>query len=259
MEAMRLNTGRMPVGFMLVIALLLAFGGAQAQNNQGEAEEWAASGEIRYDVLRGDGGLKLGEAEHRWQHEAGRYQMQTRLETTGLTAMLYDFSYVQHSEGRVVAGGLQPNSFRVEQRGREPEIARFDWDAGKVVIERRGRVREEVIAAGDQDVLSVWHLPGVMAGRALPESLSLVSNRRVSEATLSVDGKASIRLPAGTFDARKVTLRARSGRLTIEVWLADGHRHAPVRILMTDDKGEVLDLRAVEIAIAPGGDRTPKE
>lgn len=241
------------IGTMLLVVTSLIAQGAIAQAVPSDTVgAWATSGMIRYDVLRGDGGLKLGEAEHRWQQSGGRYEMQTTLETTGLAAVLYDFSYVQHSEGRIVEGRLRPELFRVVQRGRDPETARIDWDASKVVIERKGRVKEESVSEGDQDVLSVWHVLATSAGRALPASLSLVSNRRVSGASLSVIGQEMITLPAGTMEAQRVKLQARSGRLTIELWLAERHRLAPVRILMTDDKGEVLDMRAVDIAVGAG-------
>lgn len=210
---------------------------------------WPSSGRVTYEVLRGEGGLKLGEARHRWQHDGERYTMSTEVETTGLAGMLYSFRYVQHSEGRVGEGGLQPERFRVEQAGKAPETAHFDWAAGKVVIERRGRRSEFPIAANDQDVLSVWHLAGRLNGRALPAELTLVTNRVAAPASLEVLGRERLTVPSGEVEALRLRVRARSGKLTIELWLSERHHFVPVRILMTDDKGEVLDQRAIGIAL----------
>ncbi|MGL1834576.1 DUF3108 domain-containing protein [Rhodocyclaceae bacterium SMB388] len=215
----------------------------------GQSIAWPESGQIRYDVLHGDGGIKLGEAEHRWQHDGRRYQMQTELETTGLAGMLYSFRYIQHSEGVVEDGMLRPELFRVVQQGREPEVARLDWSALEATIERRGRVRTYPIAANDQDVLSVWHLFGLLQERVIPQHLSVVTNRRVSPVAITALGAERVRLPVGELATQRVRVAALSGKLTIELWLSEAHGRMPVRILMTDDKGEVLDQRAVSIVL----------
>jgi len=206
---------------------------------------WPEAGRIVFEVLRGENGVKLGEARHVWKHDGVRYTMETVVETTGLAGMLYDFSYVQHSEGLVRADGLRPVRFGVEQRGKAPEAASFDWKAGRVTIERRGRTRGYPIGELDQDVLSVWHLIGVRHGRQPSGELTLVTGRTAAPATFEVIGHETVRIPLGSVDALKVRVRARSGKLVMDMWLSTAHDLAPVRVLMTDHKGEVLDQRAV--------------
>lgn len=211
--------------------------------------DWAPTGEIHYDVMRGENGLKLGEALHRWKHDGERYHMQTEVETTGLAGLLYSFRYVQTSEGSIVNGGLQPKRFRVEQSGRDIEQASFDWADKEVLIERsRGRSATHALEVGDQDVLSVWHLVALEGVDALRGELSLVTNRRVSEADVTVVGRESLRLPMGEVAAVRVTARARSGALKIDMWLSEQHDLLPVRILMEDDNGEVLDQQATRLS-----------
>lgn len=238
----------------LFSVVVLVFGPFGASGNASAAAPgkplgWPESGQIRYDVLHGDGGIKLGEAEHRWQHDGRRYQMQTELATTGLAGMLYSFRYVQHSEGLVQDGMLRPELFRVMQQGREPEVAKLDWSALEATIERRGRVRTYPIAPNDQDVLSVWHLFGLLQDHAIPQQLSVVTNRRVSPVAITLLGAERVRLPVGELATQRVRVAALSGKLTIELWLSEVHGRVPVRILMTDDKGEVLDQRAVSIVL----------
>jgi len=206
---------------------------------------WPTSGRIVFEVLRGENGVKLGEARHVWKHDGVRYTMETAVETTGLAGMLYDFNYVQHSEGLVRADGLQPIRFGVEQGGRAPEAASFDWKAGRVTIERRGRTREYPIRPMDQDALSVWHLIGVRNGRQPSVELTLVTGRAAAPATFEVIGHEAVRIPLGSIDALKVRVRARSGKLVMDMWLSQAHDLLPVRVLMTDHKGEVLDQRAI--------------
>lgn len=208
---------------------------------------WPASGRIVFEVLRGENGVKLGEARHVWKHDGVRYTMETVVETTGLAGMLYDFRYVQHSEGLVLAEGLRPVRFGVEQRGRAPETATFDWKAGRVTIERRGKTRAYPVRQTDQDALSVWHLLGARNGRQPPDEITLVTNRTAAPATFEVIGHETVRIPLGSVDALKVRVRARSGKLVMDMWLSKAHDLAPVRVLMTDHKGEVLDQRAVSL------------
>lgn len=210
---------------------------------------WAPSGRIHFEVLRGDGGLKLGEAEHTWQHDGRDYKMSLVLETTGLAAMLYNFRYEQLSRGRVADGRLEPALFSVDQQGKELESASFNWSAGEVVLDRRGRNRAHAVKPGDQDVLSVWHYFALLGDDAPPDALGVVTNRAATETAIAVGADERISTPFGEFQTKRVTLRARSGRLTIELWLSPAHGMLPLRVLMTDDKGEVLDQRALAIDI----------
>lgn len=209
----------------------------------GDAGVRAASGVLDYQVMRGEDGLRLGEAKHVWQYDGGRYSMELQLETTGLAGLLYNFQYTQRSEGQIGPQGLVPERFTVDQKGRAQEWAAFDWSTGKVVINRRGRQVEDSIAPGDQDVLSVWHMFAGRDAAPLPDEIDLVNNRRVSPATLQALGRESVELPVGRIDAERYRLQARSGKLTIDLWVSDAYRELPARILMKDDKGQVLDLQ----------------
>ena len=240
---------------MLTCLALLLFGvvavaaGASAPSPDG-VSRWASSGRVVFDVLRGEGGMKLGKAEHRWEHDGTRYSMETRVEATGIAGVLLDdFRYTQRSRGQIVDGYLQPARFEVDQAGRAPEFASFDWAAAKVAITRKGKSAQYALGVHDQDVLSVWHLAALLGGRGLPGDMVLVTTRRAEPASLQVLGTERITLPIGQVDAIKVRAQALSGKLTIDLWLSQAHRLAPVRIVMTDKKGSVLDQQAVSIEL----------
>jgi len=219
------------------------------------AQAWPREGRITYRVLHGRNGLQLGEARHQWSHDAQRYRMETVVETTGVAAMLYRFHYTQRSEGRLLARGLQPERFAVERAGRAPEVAEFDWGAGRVDIRRKGKVRTAVLAPGDQDVLSLWHQIGVAGGGPQADELTVVSNKVAAPSMIEVVGRETLRLPIGTVDTVRLKARAKDGSLELDIWLAAQRHLLPVRIVMTDDKGEVLDQQAQTIELGtPAGD-----
>lgn len=208
---------------------------------------WPASGRIVFEVLRGEDGVKLGESEHRWRQDGKTYEMSTLVQTTGLAGLLYDFRYVQRSTGAIEGDRLVPSRFSVMQQDRPEDVARFDWSAGEVEITRRERLRNYPLAPGDQDVLSVWHLFAALNGQAPPDALQLVTSRGAYPADIQIVGSETVRLALGELPVRHVRLVARSGRLAIDVWLSDAHGSLPVRVLMRDDRGQVLDQRAIRI------------
>lgn len=233
-------------GIVLWVALMLSGTAALADG----AANWASSGRVIFDVLRGEGGMKLGTADHYWQHDGVRYSMETNVEATGIAGMLLDdFRYTQRSRGKIVDGYLQPERFEVDQAGRALEFARFDWASRKVAITRKGKVAHYPLGMHDQDVLSVWHLAALLGRHDLPSKIVLVTNRRAEPVQLQVLGAEHITLPFGAVDAVKVRVRASSGKLTLDLWLSKAHRLAPVRIVMTDRKGRVLDQQAVSIEL----------
>lgn len=248
----------MLVLFVLVTVILVGArqSDAQASPSSGHgasAAGWPASGRVVFDVLKGADGPRLGSSEHRWSHDGERYTMQTQVRTTGLADLLLNFDYVQSSAGRIAEGGLRPERFRIEQSGRKPEQADFDWTRGMVAIERKGRIGHYALGKQDQDLLSLWHLVAVAGERGLPGELSLVTGRKPVAVRASIQGRESVRVPAGSLETVRVRLQAREGKLTLDLWLSTAHRMVPVRILMTDEKGQALDQQAVTIDLQAAG------
>lgn len=219
---------------------------------------WPREGEIVFDVLYGKLAFKLGSATHRWSHDGHRYRMESIAKAAGLLASVDALSYTQRSRGELVAEGLRPQAFEVERGGRRREWSEFDWQKGEVALVRDGEAREAALAAGDQDVLSLWHQIGLatpLAGG--PVRLTVVTGKSAAPTRIVDLGEESIEVPAGRFAARHLRAAAEDGSLTLDVWLAKDRRGLPVRIRMKDRKGEVLDQQARAISLAaasaPGG------
>lgn len=209
---------------------------------------WPRKGRIVYDVFRGEENFLVGQAEHSWEQDGRRYRMQAVVETVGLAAMMRDFHYVQRSEGRVTAGGLAPEQFRVEQDGKRAEWSDFDWAGGEAVVHRaKGPERRAPIKAGDQDVLSIWHQLALMGEPSPHLHLTLVSNKAATPAELEALGVDVLNLPMGYVVAHHLRARALDGSLSIDIWLAEKFGYLPVRVLFKDRQGETFDQRAREV------------
>ncbi|QDF98529.1 hypothetical protein CJ010_19295 [Azoarcus sp. DD4] len=216
------------------------------------SEGWPTHGGIVFRVAMGEGAFVVGEAVHEWSHDDSRYTMQVTLQTTGLAGLVRGFHYVQRSEGELGPQGLKPQRFQVEQRGKAPESAEFDWAAGRVSIRRGERERRAAdIRPGDQDVLSLWHQIGIVGLSGLPTTLTVASNKDAKVALLERVGEETLRLPIGRLETLRLRAQAEDGKLTIDIWLARNYGMLPVRIRMVDDKGEVLDQQAIRLRLAP--------
>lgn len=245
---------RLPIHvFALFFVLFFAVLAAQSLALAAATEKWPASGRIIYRVYYGDDGLLLGRTTHQWKHAAGRYRMQSLVETTGMAALIKDFRYQQRSEGTVSERGLRPERYSVEQKGKPKQAARFDWKRGKVLIDRGDSHREAKIGKGDQDVLSLWHQLARVPLKAVPRTLTVVTNKAAAVSVVRDMGVETLNLPMGETAARHVAVHSDDGNVKVDLWLAEGNKNLPVRIRIEDSKGEILDQQAERIELGVTG------
>jgi len=210
---------------------------------------WPDRGTIVFDVHYGADGLRLGKTVHTWSHDTGRYQMRSVVETAGLARLIKDFRLEQRSEGRVGPKGLTPDRFTADQKGKPFQSARFDWKAGRVFIDRGDSKREADIAGGDQDVLSIMHQLGRIDLDGIDQKLTLVNNKAASRSIIEDLGVETLDLPIGRVRVRHLGVKSTNNEISLDLWLAIDQHMLPVRVLLTDRKGEVLDQQAERVTL----------
>ncbi len=224
------------------------------------ADSWPARGGIVFRVFLGKSRFQVGESDHQWSHDGARYRMEVKVQTTGVAALIRGLRYLQRSEGEIGPQGLKPLHFAAEQEGKPPESAEFDWTGSRVSIRRDGQERRSAaLGAGDQDVLSIWHQIGIIGAAGLPRTLTVASGKAAKTARLEAVGEESLRLPIGQLDTLRIQARAEDGSLTIDIWLARRYGMLPVRIRMSDGKGEELDQQAIRLHLLPITGNGPQE
>lgn len=234
-------------------ALMIVLGGMFPGTARADdfSSTWPEKGAVDYRVSYGQGGLVIGQGRYSWTHDRQKYLMRLALETTGMAAMLYKLDYVQLSQGTIEKYGLRPLRFEVNQQGRAPEKALFDWngESGARVSIRRGdqERRNFELASGDQDILSIWRQ--VAQASDLPGGLLVVANKNARRARIESLEDAVLTVPAGRFATRHFSARSEDGHLKIDLWLAAAHHNVPVRIILGDDKSETLVFEAAAIRV----------
>jgi hypothetical protein len=203
-----------------------------------------ATGTIRFAIYKESLGLQIGRAEHRWEFsEDGRYRLIGITETSGLVSLFKPIRIETESSGRLVAGGLQPETYRSLKNGRDAnENADFDWSTAEVRLSRDGSVRP--IAPGTQDILSLNYQLAYLGDLAGGSVFGVVTGKKYERYQVDSLGEEEIETPAGRF--RTLHLRAMTDNVT-EVWIALDHDRLPVKIRFTDKKGDSFEQVATEL------------
>lgn len=196
-------------------------------------------GRVRYTITRGEGGFVVGQSVHTWEQDGFAYKLQNVTETTGLAAIFKPARVLMSSRGEVTADGLRPLEFRHERVG-GLDTAAFDWVRRTVAYAGR----EDAVAPGAQDMLSMYYQLVLLAPKGGPVELPIATGRKLENYRFEVVGEETVVLPAG--ERRATRLKTRSGGDTIELWIAAGMRGLPLKIRFTDRKGEVFDQVADE-------------
>ncbi len=201
--------------------------------------QWPPSGRLSYAVTAMRGGAAYeATGVLNWQADGDRYELR-------LVWRAFIFSREQSSTGRMAADGLHPERFA--ERTRSERAAHFDESAGRVRFS--ANTPDAPLRPGTQDRLSLFLQ---LAGRfnATPQAfapgtqirLPVAGTREVEEWTLTVEGRETLELPAGTTHTVKLQrLPRREFDQKVEIWLEPARGHLPVRIRLTDPNGDVAD------------------
>lgn len=203
-----------------------------------------ASGAIRFAIYQESLGIQVGRAEHSWEFtDDGHYHLTNVTETSGLVALFKPVRVKAESRGMLVAGGLQPDSYRSWKNDQDNrDGADFDWANAQVHLARNDSLQP--IMPGAQDLLSLTYQLAYLHKPETGSSIELVTARKVERYALDALGEEEIDIPAGHF--RTLHLRAQA-ETTTEIWIALDLHRLPVKIRYTDRKGDSFLQVATEI------------
>ncbi|RZS35273.1 DUF3108 domain-containing protein [Corticibacter populi] len=225
---------------LLIGAALLP---APAQTVPAEAIAPPPSADMAFEVEGRISGMGYSaRAQLRWQQDGEHYEafQAIRLPLVGTRS--------QRSSGTLRPHFLQP--LRFEDSARKRRSLRFDPASGSVIADEA--TQSASVPEGAQDRLSVFfQLAATVAGqpqryvepgRQIP--IWTVANNKQEAWVFEVVEHAPITLPAGTMDAVRLQRMPRKpGDQQADIWLAPQTGYLPVRIHLSEDDGDVVDLR----------------
>ncbi len=205
--------------------------------------------DIQYEIFQGAGGLRVGQASHRWQRDGMKYAISQTSEASGLVSLFYSGRHAQHSQGEITPTGLQPASYRVERgRATKTDSAEFDW-ANQSLSFNSGQ-RAVSLPSGAQDLLSLLYQLALFPPEAgTPTFLHVTNGRKLGRYGYEMTGEETLALPVGLMKTLHIARLRQEGEENTEIWLATEYHYLPVKIRHTDKQGGVVEQMAAVIKI----------
>lgn len=214
------------------------------------AQHLPPPGSWHYQVHGQAKGLSYqAESQLHWQHDGQHYRAHMALRALWLQRQ-------QTSTGALTPAGLQPEHF-IDQARKTRET----WFDPQQHTLRAGNGTPQPAPLGVQDRLSVFFQLATQLNRAAATQAPTRSTWPVPVAGgadsetwhFQAQGHEPLTLPAGTYDAIKLTRQPRhASDQTVEVWLAPALHHIPVRLRIRQGNGDVVDQQLSGAGAAPG-------
>ncbi len=194
--------------------------------------DYAVTGRIKGIAYNAEGRLD-------WTLGDGRYSARMEMKVFLLG------SRVQTSTGRVGPAGLSPERFA--DRSRSEKAAHFDAEQNRIRFSNNAP--DAVLQPGAQDRLSLFlQIAGLLQARPQAYASGQTIEMQVAGTgdadiwRFEVGDEVTLSLPAGEVRARLVKrLPRKEFDSTVEIWLAPGLQHLPVRLRVTQANGDVAD------------------
>lgn len=176
-----------------------------------------------------------------FRQQGGRYQIESVTEGIGVYGLFG--KRVLSSEGEVTADGLRPLHFEQKQgdSDRKTIKADFDWAAGTLTMQSKGKSKSEPLQAGTQDVLSFAYQFMFRPPQGDEVALPVTTGRRLKVYRYRIDGRdVPVDSTAGSFKTLHLVNADAEGD-DKEFWLGTQSHHIPVRISIKDENGMVIE------------------
>jgi len=204
---------------------------------------------LTYQAIRNDKPFAI--VTETYRQSGDQYKIESVTEGMGVYALFG--KRILKSEGLVTAEGLQSAHFESHQVDNPKKLilADFDWAKLQLTMKSKGNEVTEPLPKGTQDLVSYpyqWmHIPPLADDLILP----VTTGKKIKTYHYHLINKDDVmETPAGQF---KVVELTNSGKVEPaderRFWLAVDHYYLPVRILMQDDKGAVIEQILTSIVV----------
>lgn len=204
--------------------------------------------ELRYTLFKGEDGLNVGNVVQVWQSDGQHYTLTSSAEASGLFTLFMSGKHEQVSRGKIVAGGLQPDSYSLQRGSVEKrDEARFDWAAQTLHMSSRGQRSTAPLVPGTLDLLSfTWQF-----AFSLPETgevpVVLTNGRKLSHYRYTLLAEEVLDTPLGKLKTVHLAKLRQTDEEGTEIWLGMDYHYLPVKIRQIDKKGDTAEQVITEI------------
>jgi hypothetical protein len=198
--------------------------------------------EISYDIARN--GTAVAEVAQRLDHDGKTYTLTESWKGKGILSLRG--SAKRSSRGVVTPRGLRPLEYTDERTGRDTARATFDWTGSTLTQQYRAGPQQVALPPRPHDRLAfLFEFAFVPPGKS-EVVFDVADGRGLSHQVYRVGERERTRVPAGEFQTLKLT-RNKDGERA-DLWFAVDRNYLPVRIVITQKDGVVLEQVATRIA-----------
>jgi hypothetical protein len=204
---------------------------------------------LTYQAIRNDKPFAI--VIETYLQSGDQYKIKSVTEGIGVYALFG--KRILKSEGLVTAEGLQSAHFESHQVDNPKKLilADFDWDKLQLTMKSKGNEVTEPLPKGTQDLVSYpyqWmHISPLTDERVLP----VTTGKKIKTYRYNLINRDDVvETPAGQFKVVELTNGSKVEPADERhFWLAVDHHYLPVRILMQDDKGAVIEQILTSIVV----------
>ncbi|HUP93924.1 MAG TPA: DUF3108 domain-containing protein [Burkholderiales bacterium] len=198
-------------------------------------------GRITYELVYGRDRFPIGRTISNWEMSETRYQIASRSETSGLVDLIRSQHRTYLSRGSLTRDGLRPEKFLMSRnrgRGTEEAQAEFDWENASLRLGSAAAQHNENLPARTQDILSFIFQLALDPPPPGRFRQSLTNGSKLEAYEVDVLPEETIETQIGALRALPVKQVRKTGRESLELWLAVEYRYLPVRIRFFNREGE---------------------
>ena len=198
-------------------------------------------GRITYELVYGRDRFPVGRTIQTWEMNETRYQIASRSETSGLVDLIRSQHRTYLSRGSLTREGLRPEKFLMSRnrgRGTEEGQAEFDWQNASVTLGAAAAQHNENLPPRTQDILSFMYQLALDPPPPGRFRQSLTNGTKLEAHEVDVLPEETIETRIGALRALPVKQVRKTGKESIEIWLAVEYRYLPVRVRFFNREGE---------------------
>ena len=185
-------------------------------------------------------GMKVAEMNETFEARDGSYRIVSESQAVGLLALFVHQPLRFVSNGRLIASGLQPQTFEGKRGDDDPRRARadFDWQGQQLTITRDGRSDTLKLPPATQDLVSsMYQFMFLELGKQQRFELSMTNGRKLNHYFYTIHPGVEIETRLGRMTTLHLVKQHGPDESGIELWLAPQHRHLPVKMVVIEEDG----------------------
>jgi hypothetical protein len=194
---------------------------------------------LRFNVYKGEGGIKLGESVNTLEISDGRYTLKAEVQTTGLVGVFKTYRLTQTSTGTATERTLQPEVFSEEVNNsgdKKINRAELDWANHTIRFSNGGEAK---LTDRAQDILSILYQFPPMDRRMEIVTINIATGKQFEEYRFEIAFEEQLETAMGnlqTVHFRKLHGAHEEG---LEIWFAQEYRMLPVKVRHLDRDGKI--------------------